>query len=231
MRRPTCVVAAILAALWDVVFAVPALAQSQKTAPSDTAVGPQAMPTMSDKSGMKDMPDMKDMNKLSQALVNPLSGVWNINNNIEVAHREGSVSPEEHTSTSWMVQLLLTAKLTDSGWTTMNRPSLPIFLGSAVVRKDASGQFDDIEKVSGIGDITIQSNLGKNTKTSFGSVMWGFGLSLALPTATDDALGSGNIPPDRVARSWRLRKILASVWCSLSTGRLPARVTVRTSMR
>ena len=131
-----------------------------------------------------------DMDSISKELVNPISPIWNLNTYIEVSKRAGSDSPEEYWSSRLAFQPVTPIRL-KSGLTSMNRPSLPIFFGYAVPQNNANGHVEKIVKVTGIGDLTLMSSVGAMPETSFGSFMWGFGGSLTLPTATNDALGSG----------------------------------------
>ena len=132
-----------------------------------------------------------DMDALSKELVNPIGMKWKLNNFIEVDRKEGDISSDKHTSTVWNIQPVMPVMLSpESGMTLMNRPSLPIFIDNPVPVSNNAGQFQEFDNITGIGDLTLQSSLGKMPKTRFGSYMWGLGASVTLPTASDDALGS-----------------------------------------
>lgn len=135
--------------------------------------------------------DDMDMDALSKELVNPIGMKWKLNNYIEIAQMGGDASNSNKTATVWNIQPVMPVMLNNgSGFTLMNRPALPVFLNKPMPMNNGINQDNDFDRVSGIGDLTLQSSLGKMPKTSWGSYMWGAGLSLTLPTATDDALGA-----------------------------------------
>lgn len=131
-----------------------------------------------------------DMNALSKELVNPIGMKWKLNNYLEIDNVNGTISSKDKLSTVWNFQPVMPIMLNkESGLTLMNRPSLPIYINKPIPLT-AAGQKDAFEDVTGIGDLTLQSSLGKMPKTSWGSYMWGAGASLTLPTAYDDELGT-----------------------------------------
>ena len=79
----------------------------------------------------------------------------------------------------------------ETGLTLMVRPTLPIMFRAPMPQRDAAGDFSGIKNLSGIGDLSFQTALGKTQPSSFGKVMWGIGTNLMFPTASKDQMGSG----------------------------------------
>ena len=149
------------------------------------------LPVTAMEDGMSKTKSM-DMNKLSKELVNPMGMNWNLVNNITVMHKEGDISDETGTAVQWLLQPVMPVLLNEeTGLTLMNRPGLPGMLRQPVGEMDGTGQSTGIDHIDGIGDLTIQTSLGKMPSASFGMYMWGVGIDLKFPTASDDNTGSG----------------------------------------
>jgi len=131
-----------------------------------------------------------DMDALSKELVNPIGMKWKLNNFVEVDKVSGDATSENSTSSIWNMQPVMPIMMGSSGYTLMNRPSLPIYINKPVL-KNINNQNIHVNDISGIGDLTLQSSIGKMPKTSWGSYMWGGGLGITLPTASKDELGTG----------------------------------------
>lgn len=144
--------------------------------------------------GMQGMPGMqgatKDANELSKEMVNPIGPHWLLNTYLNVTEKEGDVTDRSRTSTEWLIQPVMPIPLNKTGLKLMNRPMLPIFLNDPVPQANAMGGFSGFDDLSGIGDLTIQSSLGKMQPTDFGMYMWGVGADLIFPTASKDELGA-----------------------------------------
>jgi hypothetical protein len=133
----------------------------------------------------------KDANALSKEMVNPIGPHWLLNTYLNVIEKEGDITDRSRTSSEWLIQPVMPIPLNKkTGLTLMNRPALPIFLNDPVPKKNAMGGFAGFDDLSGIGDLTIQSSLGKMQPTGFGMYMWGVGADLIFPTASKDELGS-----------------------------------------
>jgi hypothetical protein len=133
----------------------------------------------------------KDVNKLSQEMVNPIGPYWLLNTYLNVMEKRGDVTDESSTSVEWVVQPVMPIPLSKkTGLILMNRPTLPIFFKDPVPQKNAMGSFSGLDDISGIGDLTLQTAVGKMAHTGFGRLMWGVGADLIFPTASDDMLGA-----------------------------------------
>jgi hypothetical protein len=133
----------------------------------------------------------KDANDLSKDMVNPIGPHWLINTYFNVIEKEGDISDKSPTSIEWLLQPVMPIPLNKkTGLKLMNRPALPIFLKDPVPQTNTMGDFSGFDNLSGIGDLTIQSSLGKMQPTDFGMFMWGIGVDLIFPTASKDELGS-----------------------------------------
>jgi hypothetical protein len=131
-----------------------------------------------------------DANELSKEMVNPIGPHWLINTFLNVIEKEGNAASESRTSVEWLIQPVMPIPLNDTGLKLMNRPALPIFLTDPVPTDKRDGDSSGLDDLSGIGDLTIQSSLGKMHPTDFGMFMWGVGADLIFPTASKDELGS-----------------------------------------
>jgi hypothetical protein len=133
----------------------------------------------------------KNADKLSQELVNPIGPNWLINTYLNVMEKRGDITDETDTYVEWLIQPVMPIPLNKkTGLILMNRPALPIFFKDPVPTMDAMGNFSGLDDLSGIGDLNIQTALGKMAKTDFGKVMWGVGSVLIFPTATEDGSGA-----------------------------------------
>jgi hypothetical protein len=134
----------------------------------------------------------KDVNQLSKELVNPIGPNWLINTYLNVIKKNGDITNKSSTSTEWLLQPVMPIPLDNKkmGMTLMNRPTLPIILKDPVPKTDSMGGFSGIDNVSGVGDLMIQSAIGSMPRTSFGMYMWGLGVALKFPTASNGKIGS-----------------------------------------
>ncbi|MBL4796519.1 MAG: hypothetical protein JKY50_03800 [Oleispira sp.] len=126
-----------------------------------------------------------EMDALSKELINPIGMKWKLNNFIEIDRISGNANEDDAISTVWNMQPVMPVMLGETGYTLMNRPSLPIYLNKPIPKNA------EINDISGIGDLTLQSSIGKMPKVSWGSYMWGAGVGLTLPIASRDELGTG----------------------------------------
>jgi hypothetical protein len=133
----------------------------------------------------------KAANELSKEMVNPIGPHWLINTYVNVIEKEGDITDKSRTLTEWFIQPAMPIPLNKkTGLKLMNRPALPIFLNKPAPQTNSMGGFSGFDDLSGIGDLTIQSALGKMQPTGFGMFMWGIGANLIFPTASKDELGS-----------------------------------------
>lgn len=136
--------------------------------------------------------DSKDANSLSKELVNPIGPNWLLNTYLNVTEKDGDIAHGSRTATQWVLQPVMPVPLDDKkmGLTLMNRPTLPIILKDPVPQTNAMGEFSKFHNASGIGDLSIQSAIGSMPRTDFGMYMWGIGVNLLFPTASDNDVGS-----------------------------------------
>ena len=135
----------------------------------------------------------QDANELSKQLVNPIGPNWVLNTFLNVTEKTGDIANESRTGTEWLIQPVMPIPLDNKpmGLTLMNRPTLPIVFKSPVPQTDATGDFAGFDNASGIGDLMIQTAIGSMPRTNFGMFMWGVGVALMFPTASNDDVGSG----------------------------------------
>jgi hypothetical protein len=161
----------------------------------------------------------KNADKLSQELVNPIGPNWLINTYLNVMEKKGDITDDSHTGVEWLIQPVMPIPVNKkTGLILMNRPALPIFFRDPVPRKNAMGDMSGFSYDSGIGDLTIQTALGKMAHTDFGSLMWGIGSVLIFPTASEDSLGSEKYSAGPVVmmvgftKKYSLGAMLDQVW-------------------
>jgi hypothetical protein len=130
-----------------------------------------------------------DANELSKEMVNPIGPHWLINTYLNVIQKEGNAAGESRTSVEWLIQPVMPIPLNDTGLKLMNRPALPLFFTDPVPTDRRDIGSSGLDSLTGIGDLTIQSSLGKMQPTDFGMYMWGVGVDLIFPTASEDGLG------------------------------------------
>ncbi len=153
------------------------------------------------------------MEALSKELINPISMTWKLDNFIEVNKVAGDATNKESTSVVWNIQPVAPIMLGKSGYILMNRPALPIFFKQPVLTDTSQ-----VTNVSGIGDLTLQSAIGKMPKTSWGSYMWGGGLGLTLPVANSEELGSGKYSAGPIvmlvgfSQNYTFGSVISHVW-------------------
>lgn len=134
----------------------------------------------------------RDVDQLSKELVNPIGPNWLINTYFNVTKKDGDITNKSRTSKELLFQPVLPIPLDDKemGLTLMNRPTLPVILSNSVPKTDEYGNFSGFNSATGIGDLMIQTAIGSMPHASFGMYMWGVGVALMFPTASDDDIGS-----------------------------------------
>jgi hypothetical protein len=112
-----------------------------------------------------------DLAKVSQ---NPIGNIYNlpIQNNTDF-----KVGPNEATNNTMNIQPVIPVTVGKVNW--INRGIVPV---------KWQGDVSGAGSTSGLGDITYE---GIFSPAAPGKVIWGVGLALVFPTATDDRLGAG----------------------------------------
>jgi len=140
---------------------------------------------------MKSMGGMSKMDKLSQEMVNPLGPNWLINTYANVIRQNGDITDDSRTATNWLLQPVMPIPINKkTGLILMNRPAIMVFFDKPTPTRNVMGQFSGINSYSGVGDLTLQTALGKMTPNKAGKLMWGAGTVLVFPTASSDELGA-----------------------------------------
>jgi hypothetical protein len=156
--------------------------------PAETAAGPP-------------LPDVAaaaaEQAAIADALNNPLSSLWIMFAQNDTTWFKGDLIDDLGKSTlvqnSTLIQPVMPFQLTEN-WKAIFRPIIPINSFETVDNLDVStGTVPDLngtdfDREVGLGDIILWTALSNSYKPP---LVWGFGPTVMLPTATDDRLGTG----------------------------------------
>ncbi|MDJ0835478.1 MAG: hypothetical protein QNK37_03115 [Acidobacteriota bacterium] len=143
-----------------------------------------------DKTGAADTPTTTaggaakpSADEIAAKLANPNGSLATLNFKLQYRTYDGDLPNAcDQSSTTLLFQPALPFKRQD-GSTVFFRPAIPIQLDSPVFDAGA----DDFDSEAGLGDIAFDLAYGKTSKSGF---LWALGMIAAMPTATEDALGT-----------------------------------------
>jgi hypothetical protein len=134
---------------------------------------------------------------IAEALNNPLSSLWIMFTQNDTTWYKGDLVDDLGKSTlvqnTTLIQPVMPFQLTEN-WKAIFRPIIPINSFETVDNLDVStGTVPDLtgtdfDREAGLGDIILWTALSNSYKPP---LVWGFGPTVMLPTATDDKLGTG----------------------------------------
>ena len=168
----------------------------------DGIVVAQMEGSVSEKAPTSEMTDeAAKMAKMAEAMNNPLGHLWMLFMQNDTIWYDGDaldlLDKDARVFNTFLFQPVLPMQLTEE-WKWIFRPTIPINSfdvpdGVTISTGSPSGEFPlniDFERETGLGDIVLWNVLSKNewAKPPF---VFGFGPTLMMDTATDDALGTG----------------------------------------
>jgi len=175
-----------------------------------TAILVAVSPTSAQETGPAAAPTAAEV---ARELSNPVGSLASLNLQVNYNQWGGSAPDIGDQSTGSIVFLPVLPFKVGSGNLAV-RPSFP-FAGVPIVDPD-TGEWT---KKRGFGDMAILTNWGR--KEEFG-VLWGFGGTFVLPTASDDALGQGQWQAGPSAllgllKEWGVVGVLWQHWFGLNS--------------
>ncbi len=145
-----------------------------------------------------------ELKELAQKSSNPLSDVWMLVTQNDVAIFEGDVANDREVLNSLKVQPVMPAPILNGDWNLIFRPVIQFIsspldssagdlvgLNQGEIATDdrlTSIAGDPFGRTNGLGDSVLLTLAGPNRTDGF---VWGAGLSLIFPTASDEVLGQG----------------------------------------
>ncbi len=135
---------------------------------------------------------------IADALNNPLSSLWIMFVQNDTTWNKGNILDDlgksDLVQNTLLIQPVMPFQLTEN-WKAIFRPVIPINTFETVGNLDVStgngtGDFTgtDFDKTTGLGDVVLWSAFSNAYKPP---LVWGFGPTIMLPTATDETLGTG----------------------------------------
>ncbi len=141
--------------------------------------------------------DTEEIDKIAEALANPLSYLWLLFTQNDTIWFDGDLmddlNEDAQVQNRTLLQPVMSVQLTEN-WKTIFRPVIPINSFSTVDNVDVSTDTVpeitgvDLERETGLGDIVLWTAFSNSYKPPF---IWGFGPTIMMDTATDDQLGTG----------------------------------------
>ena len=184
-----------------------------------------------------------DMDAIGEAMANPLSYLWLMFTQNDTIWNEGDVldnlSKDAKAQNSFLINPVMSLQLTEN-WKAIVRPVIPINSFNTVDNVNLSlispGGVTGIDRdrETGLGDIILWTAFSKQYTPP---VVWGFGPTIMLDTASDDQLGTGKYSAGPMALlfsitdNWILGTVAQHFWSfagdddfTVNTGGGPVRV-------
>jgi hypothetical protein len=142
-------------------------------------------------------PSSVEMDKIAEALANPLSYLWILFMQNDTIWYDGDLADalgeDAKVQNTFLLNPVLSFQLTKN-WKAIFRPVIPIHSFETVGNVDISTTTPgpvtgvDFERETGLGDIVLWTAFSNQYKPPF---VWGFGPTVMLNTATHNQLGTG----------------------------------------
>ena len=139
----------------------------------------------------------QDLDAIGEAMANPLSYLWLMFTQNDTIWNEGDIlddlDKDAKAQNTFLINPVLSVQLTEQ-WKTIIRPVIPFNSFNTVDNVTFSvGNTEDPfgvdrERETGLGDIVLWTAFSKQYTPP---LVWGFGPTVMMNTATDDQLGSG----------------------------------------
>ena len=141
--------------------------------------------------------ERSEMDQLGEAMANPLSYLWLMFMQNDTTWFDGDIADDlgedDKVQNTFLIQPVLSIQLTER-WKTIIRPVIPINSFETVDNVDISTDTApgvtgvDFDRKTGLGDIVLWTAFSNQYTPP---VVWGFGPTVMMNTATDDQLGTG----------------------------------------
>ncbi len=185
----------------------------------------QSQPSVNSTQAGSDSPT--NLDAIGEAMANPLSYLWLMFTQNDTIWYDGDLADDlgedSKVQNSYLINPVIPMQLTEK-WKLVLRPVIPINSFETVdnvnISTDAPGQVTgvDFERETGIGDIVLWAAFSKQYQPPY---IFGFGPTIMLDTATDEALGTGKNSAGPMALAFKItdKWILGTVaqhWWSFS---------------
>jgi hypothetical protein len=188
-------------------------------------------------------PSSAEMDKIAEALANPLSYLWILFMQNDTIWYDGDLADalgeDAKVQNTFFLNPVLSFQLTET-WKAIIRPVIPInsfeTVGNVDISTTTPGTVTgvDFERETGLGDIVLWTAFSNQYKPPF---VWGFGPTIMLNTATDNQLGTGKFSAGpmglafSITKKWILGTVAQHWWSfageddlSVNTSAGPVRV-------
>ncbi len=138
-----------------------------------------------------------DLDAIGEAMANPLSYLWLLFMQNDYITYDGdlldSLGQDDVTQNTFLINPVLSMQVTEN-WKAIVRPVIPLnsfeTVGGVTVSTDTPASITgvDFDREFGLGDIILWTAFSKQYKPP---IVWGFGPTIMLDTASDDQLGTG----------------------------------------
>ena len=172
--------------------------------------------------------EMSEQDRIGEALANPLSYLWlGFTQNDAIWYdgdRADALGEDAKLQNTYVIQPVLSIQLTKN-WKTVIRPVIPINSFETVDNVDitTSGTEGEVtginfERKTGLGDIVLWTAFSRQYTPP---LIWGFGPTLMLNTATHDQLGTGKWSAGPMGLAFSITKkwilgVVAQHWWSFA---------------
>jgi len=139
----------------------------------------------------------ENMAAVAEALANPLSALWMLNMQNDLAFWDGDIADDTKVQNTFVFQPVISLGLTKQ-WRVILRPVIPVLSfdtvrGFDVIEIESENRAlpfilrPDFDRTTGLGDIVLWTALSNKFKPPN---VFGFGPTIMLPTATSKRLGT-----------------------------------------
>ena len=178
-------------------------------------------------SGGGEVPQVDEDAAIAEAMLNPLSHLWLLFSQNDTIHYEGdaldALGEDDLTQNVTLFMPVISQQMTPN-WKMIFRPIVPIVsfrtLDNVDISTNTVGQPIGIntERQSGLGDIVLWTAFSKQYTPP---VIFGFGPTVMLDTATDDRLGTGKFSAGPMALAFSITEkwvlgVVAQHWWSFA---------------